>query len=102
MSVISEVLDKIKKQDPNQLEFHQAAQEVLETLEPTVKKHPEFVKAKIYERIVEPERVIIFRVSWADDNGHVQVNRGYRVHSITPSGRIRAACASIRRSIWAS
>jgi glutamate dehydrogenase (NADP+) len=79
MSVINEVLDKIRKQDPNQLEFHQAAQEVLESLEPTVKKHPEFVKAKIYERIVEPERVIIFRVPWVDDKGEVQVNRGYRV-----------------------
>ena len=79
MSVISEVLEKIKKQDPNQLEFHQAAQEVLETLEPTVKKHPEFVKAKIYERIVEPDRVIMFRVPWVNDKGEVQVNRGYRI-----------------------
>ena len=79
MSVIKEVLDKIKQQDPNQLEFQQAAQEVLESLESTVEKHPEFVKAKIYERIVEPERIIIFRVPWVDDKGEVQVNRGYRI-----------------------
>jgi glutamate dehydrogenase (NADP+) len=78
-SVISDVIEKIKQKDPNQPEFHQAAEEVLTTLEPTVKKHPEFVKAKIYERIVEPDRVILFRVPWADDNGEVQVNRGFRI-----------------------
>ena len=79
MSVISDVIEKIKKKDPNQPEFHQAAEEVMSTLEPTVKKHPEFVKAKIYERIVEPDRVILFRVPWVDDSGEVQVNRGFRV-----------------------
>jgi len=51
----------------------------METLEPTEKKHPEFVKAKIYERIVEPDRMIIFKVPWVDDKGEVQVNRGFRV-----------------------
>ncbi len=79
MSVISEVIDKIKKQDPYEFEFHQAAEEVLESLEPTVKRHPEFVKAKIYERVVQPDRLIIFRVPWVDDKGEVQVNRGFRV-----------------------
>jgi len=79
MSVISEVLDKVQKRDPNQPEFLQAAKEVLETLEPTVKKHPEFVKAGIYNRIVEPDRMIVFRVPWVDDKGDVQVNRGFRV-----------------------
>ena len=79
MSVISEVIEKIKKQDPYEFEFHQAAEEVLESLEPTVKKHPEFVKAKIYERIVQPDRLMIFRVPWVDDKGDVQVNRGFRV-----------------------
>jgi len=78
-SVISDVIEKIKQKDPNQPEFHQAAEEVLTTLDPTVKKHPEYVKAKIYERIVEPDRVILFRVPWVDDNGDVQVNRGFRV-----------------------
>jgi len=79
MSVINEVIEKIKKQDPYEFEFHQAAEEVLESLEPTVKKHPEFVKAKIYERIVQPDRLMIFRVPWVDDKGDVQVNRGFRV-----------------------
>lgn len=79
MSVIQDVLAKIKTVDPGQPEFHQAAEEVLLSLEPTTSKHPEFVKAGIYERIVEPDRVIMFRVPWVDDNGKVRVNRGYRV-----------------------
>jgi len=79
MSVIEEVIEKVKHTDPNQNEFHQAVIEVLETLAPTVDKHPEFVKAGIYERIVEPERAVLFRVPWVDDKGSVQVNRGFRV-----------------------
>ena len=75
MSVIQEVIAKAKEKDPAQPEFHQAVEEVLTTLEPTVAKHPEFVKAKIYERIVEPDRVVMFRVPWEDDNGDVHVNR---------------------------
>jgi len=78
-SVIQEVIAKIKEKDQGQPEFHQAAEEVLTTLEPTVKKHPEFVKAKIYERISVPDRVIMFRVPWVDDKGEVQVNRGFRI-----------------------
>lgn len=79
MSVIEGVLEKVKHTDPDQKEFHQAVGEVLETLEPTTHKHPEFVKAGIYERIVEPERAVIFRVPWVDDKDQVQVNRGFRV-----------------------
>lgn len=79
MSVINKVMDKVKYLDPEQKEFQQAVAEVLESLEPTVKRHPEFVKAGVYERIVEPERVVIFRVPWVDDEGEVQVNRGFRV-----------------------
>ncbi|MGD2156832.1 MAG: NADP-specific glutamate dehydrogenase [Anaerolineales bacterium] len=79
MSVIQDVIAKVKEKDPDQPEFHQAVDEVLNTLEPTVDRHPEFVKAKIYERIVEPDRVILFRVPWVDDGGDVQVNRGFRV-----------------------
>ena len=79
MSVIRDVLEKVKQNDPYEFEFHQAVEEVLESLEPTTKKHPEFVKAKIYERIVEPDRVIMFRVPWVDDKGEVHVNRGFRV-----------------------
>jgi glutamate dehydrogenase (NADP+) len=79
MSVVGDVIDKIKQQDPYEFEFHQAVEEVLFTLAPTALKHPEFVKAKIYERIVEPDRVISFRVPWTDDRGEVHVNRGYRI-----------------------
>ncbi|HPI93225.1 MAG TPA: NADP-specific glutamate dehydrogenase [Deltaproteobacteria bacterium] len=79
MSVIGDVIEKVKQKDPNEFEFHQAVEEVLMSLEPTAKKHPEFVKAKIYERIVEPDRVIMFRVPWVDDKGEVQVNRGFRI-----------------------
>ncbi len=79
MSVINSVIDKVKQMDPGQNEFHQAVTEVLETLEPTAVRHPEFVKAGIYERIVEPERTVMFRVPWVDDKGGVNVNRGFRV-----------------------
>ncbi len=78
-TVIYDVIEKVKIKDPSQPEFLQAVEEVLTTLEPTVAKHPEFVKAKIYERIVIPDRVIMFRVPWVDDNGEVQVNRGFRI-----------------------
>jgi glutamate dehydrogenase (NADP+) len=79
MSVIQEVIAQVKEKDAGQPEFHQAVEEVMTTLEPTVAKHPEYVKAKIYERIVIPDRIIMFRVPWVDDKGEVQVNRGYRV-----------------------
>ncbi len=79
MSAIQNVIDKVKQKDPGQKEFHQAVIEVMESLEPTAERHPEYVKAGIYERIVEPERVIHFRVPWVDDKGDVHVNRGFRV-----------------------
>jgi len=79
MSVIQDVIAMVQEKDAGQPEFHQAVREVMESLEPTVKKHPEFVKNKIYERIVVPDRAIMFRVPWVDDTGEVQVNRGYRV-----------------------
>lgn len=72
-------MDSVLARNPNQPEFHQAVQEVLETLEPVLEKHPEWVKAGIMDRLVEPERQIMFRVPWVDDNGNVQVNRGFRV-----------------------
>jgi len=79
MSVIKDVIAKVKQIDPNEPEFHQAVEEVMESLEPTTKRHPEFVKANIYERIVEPERTFIFRVPWEDDKGKIHVNRGFRI-----------------------
>jgi glutamate dehydrogenase (NADP+) len=79
MSVTNDVFEKVKEKNPAEPEFHQAVEEVMETLEPTVKKHPEFVKAALYERIVEPDRAILFRVTWMDDRGDTQVNKGFRV-----------------------
>lgn len=79
MSVIQDVVAMVQEKDAGQPEFHQAVREVMESLEPTEKKHPEFVKNKIYERVVVPDRTVIFRVPWVDDKGEVQVNRGYRV-----------------------
>ena len=79
MSVINMVIEKVKRMDPDQKDFHQAVTEVMESLGPTETRHPEFAKAGIYERIVEPERTVMFRVPWVDDKGNVQVNRGFRV-----------------------
>ncbi|MBN1833861.1 MAG: NADP-specific glutamate dehydrogenase [Deltaproteobacteria bacterium] len=79
MSVIKDTIARVKQMDRDQIEFQQAVTEVLETLEPTAQRHPELVKAGIYKRIVEPERAVIFRVPWMDDQGNVHVNRGFRV-----------------------
>lgn len=79
MKLLSSVMDQVVKRNPGEPEFHQAVREVLESLEPVAERHPEWIKAGIFERIVEPERQIIFRVPWVDDNGRVQVNRGFRV-----------------------
>ncbi len=79
MSFINDLIAKVKEKNPGEPEFHQAVMEVMESLEPTVEKHPEFVKAGIYHRIVEPDRAILFRVPWVDDKGNVQVQKGYRV-----------------------
>ncbi|MDK2799547.1 MAG: glutamate dehydrogenase [Clostridiales bacterium] len=76
---LAEIMETVIKRNPAEPEFHQAVKEVLESFEPLVDRHPEFVKAGIFERIVEPERFIMFRVPWVDDNGKVQVNRGFRV-----------------------
>ncbi len=79
MSYITEVLDLVEKRNPGELEFHQAVKEVLESLEPAIERHPKYRDNKILERITEPERVLMFRVPWIDDQGKVQVNRGFRI-----------------------
>jgi len=78
-STVDTFMAGVIAKNPEQKEFHQAVEEVVESLMPVVDKHPEYRKAKILERIVEPERVIMFRVPWVDDQGEVQVNRGMRV-----------------------
>jgi glutamate dehydrogenase (NADP+) len=76
---IAEVMTTVKLKNPAEPEFHQAVQEVLESLRLVLQKHPEYGAARILERIVEPERVIMFRVPWFDDQGNAQINRGFRV-----------------------
>lgn len=74
-----ELFERVVKRNQNEPEFHQAVKEVLDSLVPVLEKHPEYIELGIVDRIVEPERQIIFRVPWMDDNGKVQVNRGFRV-----------------------
>jgi glutamate dehydrogenase (NADP+) len=76
---IASLIDNVETKNPAEPEFHQAVQEVMDSLVPVLDRHPEYRKAKILERIVEPERLIQFRVTWMDDQGDVQVNRGFRV-----------------------
>ena len=79
MTYSEKVIAELRERYADQPEFLQAATEVLETIQPALDAHPEFEEQALLERIVEPERVIMFRVPWVDDEGKVQVNRGYRV-----------------------
>jgi glutamate dehydrogenase (NADP+) len=74
-----DLMEQVIAKNPGEKEFHQAVTEVLESLEPVLKKRPEYLEAKILDRIVEPERQIMFRVPWTDDKGVIHVNRGYRI-----------------------
>ncbi len=79
MSYVENVIEQVKAKNAEQPEFIQAVTEVLQSLEPVIEAHPEYEQAALLERIVEPERVVMFRVPWVDDSGKVQVNRGFRV-----------------------
>jgi glutamate dehydrogenase (NADP+) len=76
---MADIMDVIKDRDPQEREFHQAVSEVMESVKPVLDQSPIYRQAKIPERLVEPERVIMFRIPWADDQGNVQVNRGFRI-----------------------
>lgn len=76
---VASVLEKVKKQNEHEEEFLQAVEEVFESLVPVFDRYPQYIEENLLERLVEPERVISFRVPWVDDKGQVQVNRGYRV-----------------------
>lgn len=78
-SYVDRVMEEVEKKNPNEPEFHQAAREVLQSLVPCLERNPIYQKHKILERLVEPERQIIFRVPWVDDHGEIHVNRGFRV-----------------------
>jgi glutamate dehydrogenase (NADP+) len=77
-TIIQGIYEQVLKRNPGEVEFHQAVKEVLDSLGPVLKRNPQYVDAKITERIVEPERQIMFRVPWQDDKGNVQINRGFR------------------------
>lgn len=79
MPYVKEVFDYLKRMSPSQNEFYQAVEEVLESLRPLMEKYPKYRQHKIIERIVEPERQILFRVNWVDDKGEIQVNKGFRI-----------------------
>src|SRR5438067_9302744 len=76
---VSNLMAEVKAKNPNEVEFHQAVQEVVESLTLVMDRNPRYRKAKVLERIIEPERVIMFRVPWQDDAGEIHVNRGFRV-----------------------
>jgi glutamate dehydrogenase (NADP+) len=76
---MSEIMEYVKSRDPNEKEFHQAVGEVMDSVKPVLDRNPIYRKARIAERVVEPERVILFRVPWVDDQGVIQVNRGFRI-----------------------
>ena len=76
---VKSFMEKIIDRDPGEGEFHQAVEEVVESLMPFLEKHPHYLKSKVLERICEPERVLMFRIPWTDDSGNVTVNRGFRI-----------------------
>ncbi len=76
---VSEFMEYVKSKNPGEEEFHQAVEEVVESIIPVLDRHPQYKQAKVLERMIEPERVVMFRVPWLDDAGEVQINKGYRV-----------------------
>ena len=79
LAYLNDLMARVEARNPGEPEFHQTVKEVLESLEPVIEKRPDYIKSGVLERIVEPERIIKFRVPWTDDNGNVVVNRGFRI-----------------------
>lgn len=99
---LQSVMEKVIARNPGEAEFHQAVAEVLESLEPVVAKRPEFITKGIIDEIVEPERIIKFRVPWVDDAGKVQVNRGFRIQFNSAIGPYKGGSVFTRPSMRAS
>ncbi len=78
-SYVKELMADVESRNPGEIEFHQAVREVAESVELCLERHPEYRTMKVLERIIEPERVILFRVPWVDDSGEIHVSKGYRV-----------------------
>src|SRR4029450_10787574 len=83
---VTELMARVKTKNPAEPEFHQAVQEVAESLTLVLDRHPEYRHARILERLLEPERVVMFRVPWQDDQGQFQVNRGFRIEMSSAIG----------------
>ena len=79
LAYLNELMERVEKRNPGEPEFHQTVREVLESIEPVLEQRPDYITSGVVERMVEPERIIKFRVPWVDDNGNVQVNRGFRI-----------------------
>src|SRR5438093_11383418 len=100
MALIQEVLEVVKKRNPNEPEFLQAVTEVLESIWPVIERSKKLRDARILERLVEPERMIQFRVPWIDDKGQIQVNRGFRVQMNSALGHYKGALL-IHQTVYA-
>ena len=94
---VNDILDLVSKRDPDQAHFKNTVEEVLTSVVPLLEKHPEYKAHKILERMIEPERVISFRVPWVDDKGEIQVNRGYRVQMSSAMGVQKCADGTSHR-----
>lgn len=90
--IAQQYIEIAKKRNPGEAEFHQTIEEVLTSLEPVLEAHPEYVEAGLIERLIEPERAIMFRVAWIDDKGKCQVNRGFRVQFNSALGPYKGGC----------
>src|SRR5205814_5648721 len=86
---VAELMAEVKAKNPAEVEFHQAVQEVVDSLSIVLEQHPEYRHEKVLERIIEPERVIMFRVPWRDDKGTLHVNRGLRIQMNSAFGPYR-------------
>ena len=94
---LTSVIENVKKKHSNEPEFVQTVEEVFSSLEPVIEKHPEYEKVDLLNRMVEPERMFTFRVSWEDDRGQWHTNIGYRCQFNGALGPTRAACGSRQR-----
>jgi glutamate dehydrogenase (NADP+) len=83
---MNEIVNRITNRDPGEKEFHQAVSEVLESVRPVLERNPEYRRHRVFERLAEPERVVMFRVPWQDDRGEIQINRGFRVQMSSAIG----------------
>src|SRR5437773_12172585 len=99
---VRDLMAEVKTKNPGEIEFHQAVQEVVESLDLVLERRPEYRSSRIIERMVEPERVVMFRVSWQDDRGTYQINRGYRIEMNSAIGPYKGGLrfhASVNLSI---